>query len=143
MTTSHKFLFGLAFLAVIAMLGFSVISSLEHPLTASASGASGGYDYSTTTSSNMASGTFLRALKNKPGALGTITVSSSSPATTYAQITVYDATSTMATSTATVLARFGTNNQTMGTYNFDAAAAYGISIEVPPGYNGNATITWR
>lgn len=134
----------LALIALAILAGAVVLTSGSFkPFTASASGAGGGFDYSTTTTSSFASATVTKQLKSIPGALGSVVISSSSPATTYSQITIYDATSTMATSTATVLARFGTNNQTMGTYNFDAAAAYGIKVETAAGYNGNATITWR
>ena len=133
----------ISILAAVLLAGISGIMffSFNQPNKAEAGSLEG--DYATTTTSAMASGTATVQLKTSNGALGYVTISSSSPITTYPQITIYDATSTMATSTSKVLARFGTNNQTMGTYMFDAAAAYGLKVEVAPGYSGNATITWR
>jgi len=111
-----------------------------------------GNDYvGTTTTSSFASATTIKQLKGNSatcptcgaGALGSVIISSSSPITTYPTLTLYDATSTMATATARVLGRFGTNNQEHGTYTFDEEFRYGLSIEVPAGFNGNYTITWR
>lgn len=136
--TNKTFFAGIAFGALLVLGTFF---AFNYPGDAKAGSIEG--DNATTTTSSMASATATRQLKNSAGALGSIVISSSSPFTTYSQITVYDATSTMATSSSKVLARFGTSNQTSGTYQFDVSASYGIKVEVAPGYNGNATITWR
>ena len=128
-------------IVLVALLVLGAFFISQRPEVAAAGSLEG--DYATTTTSAMASATATVQLKNAPGALGYITVSSSSPITTYSQITVYDATTTMATSSSRVLARFGAGNQTHATYEFDAFAAYGLKVEIAPGYAGNATITWR
>jgi len=126
---------------IVALVLTSLFFAFRNPQVADAGSLEG--DYATTTTSSFASSTATTQLKNAPGALGNVVVSSSSPATTYAQFTLYDATSTMATSSSRVIARFSASSVAAGTYIFDAAAAYGIKLEVPAGYNGNATITWR
>lgn len=136
--TSNAIAVAVAALAVVALL--LVFGMSRAPL---ANAAVNPGDYGTTTDSTFASGTATRQLMTKAATLGSIVIGSSSPSTTFSQITVYDATSTMATSTAKVLAKIGGSNATPGTYKFDEAAAYGLKLEVAPGYNGNATITWR
>jgi hypothetical protein len=126
-------------LAVLVVIGAFFV--FNRPSDAVAGSLEG--DYATTTTSSFASSTATTQLKYSAGALGNIVVSSSSPATTYAQFTLYDATSTQATTSARVLARFSPSSVATGTYIFDVAFSYGLKLEVPAGYNGNATITWR
>lgn len=128
-------------IALVALLAFGMFFSFNRPTVAVAGNVAG--DYGTTTTSAMASATATTQLKTNAGVLGSVVIASSSPATTYSQIVIYDATSTMATSTSKVLAKFGGYSSPAGTYSFDVAAAYGIKVEIAPGYNGNATITWR
>lgn len=132
------------FVAAVLILGVLVIGlffAFNRPMTVEGGSLEG--DYATTTLSTSASATAKSMLKNAPGALGNVVISSSSPVTVYPLVTIYDATSTMATSTSRILARFGGVNQQHGTYIFDAAAIYGIAVEVPVGFDGAYTITWR
>jgi len=131
----------LAVLLIVALVLTSLFFAFRTPQVADAGSLEG--DYATTTTSSFASSTATTQLKGIPGALGNVVVSSSSPATTYSQFTFYDATSTMATSSSRVLARFSASSVAAGTYIFDAAFSYGLKLEVPAGYDGNATITWR
>lgn len=102
-----------------------------------------GNEYNATLiTSAHASGTAKTILKPITGTLGSVIISSSSPTTTYPLMTIYDATSTMATSTARKIAQFGGTPST-GTYTFDATVFYGLAVEVPVGFNGAYTITWR
>lgn len=93
------------------------------------------------TSAN-ATGTALTVLKTQGGTLGSVVISSTSPTTTYPLITLYDATSTMATSSARKIGQFS-GTPANGTYTYDAAVFYGVAIEVPVGFNGAYTVTWR
>lgn len=93
--------------------------------------------------STAASDTTIHELVDGSGALGSIVISSSSPVTSYPAMTIYDATSTMATSTSRVIAQFGPNNQEHGTYTFDANVFIGLSIEFPSDFDGNYTVTYR
>ena len=127
---------GIVGLALLVMGAFFAFNQAQMASAGSIEG-----DYATTTTSAMASATATVQLREQAGALGSIIVGSSSPATVYSQISIYDATSTMATSSSKVL--FRGNSMTAGSYIIDAAAAYGLKVEVGPGYNGNATITWR
>lgn len=103
-----------------------------------------GNDYqSQLITSSLASSTAITQLKSIGGSVGSVVLASSSAQTTYPSLVIYDATSTMATSTAKVIGRFGGANQTHGTYTFDSYFTYGLSVEVPVGFNGAYTITWR
>lgn len=141
MKLSIKLVFSLAVLFALVLTAVTYISFVS---ITKASTVEGSDYYSTTTTSSFASATSIKQLKGGFGSLGSIIVSSSSPVVAnYPQIVIYDATSTMATATAKVLFKLGGSNQTAGTYTVDAIATYGISIEIPTGYNGNATVTWR
>lgn len=108
-----------------------------------ASVISGNEYYYELVTSDDASSTAITQLRSGHGSLGSLVISSSSAPTSYPTITIYDATSTQATSTATVIAQFGINNQTHGTYVFDAIYTTGLSIEVPAGFDGVYTVTYR
>lgn len=141
MTTSTKSLY-----AIAASFMLLAVAALMFGLSAATPAHADSFvgDYSTTTDSSFASATATRQLKNgSSSVLGNVIMTATSSATAYPQIVLYDASSTMATTSAKVLAKFGGSNQQLGTYQFDAAAAYGVKLEVAPGYNGNATITWR
>lgn len=130
---------GLLVLSLVAVIAFIAINRN----TAKASVADGQGYMSTTTTSAMASSTSIKQLKENGGQFGSVIIASSSPVTTYPLMVVYDATSTMATSTSRVLAKFGGNNQTHGTYTYDTDFKYGISIEMPVGFNGAYTVTYK
>lgn len=139
----HKAYFAASmFLAFVAALSLLVYAfGLFH--VSSASTIMGNEYYSTTTSSAVASSTKLWTLKSSSGSLGSIIVTMQSNATGYPSMKVYDATSTMATATARVLASMSTSTQTQGTYQFDTQFNYGLSIEMPASYTGSYTVTYR
>ena len=92
------------------------------------------YMYKNITSAN-ASSTASVAVKAGYGTLGSVVI-----ATTHATIVrVYDGT---ATSTGTLIASFPAS-ATVGTYTFDVAVWKGVVLDVPAGYAGNMTITYR
>ena len=95
----------------------------------------------TSTTASSTSSTVIVA--NTSGTIHNITISSSSPVTTLPTLTVYDATSTEATSTANTKIKFGGNNQTHGTYNFDSEFYNGLKIDVPLGFNGYFVVTYK
>lgn len=103
-----------------------------------------GNDYrSTTTSSAIASSTKVWSIKEGSGSLGSIVVTMPSNATGYPSLKVYDATSTMATATSRLITSMSTSTQTQGTYQFDVEFYRGLNIEVPTGFTGTYTITYR
>lgn len=137
-----------AYLFTTATLGVAVIASLFvyafGLLTVSNASTIVGNEYnSTTTSSLVASSTKLWTLKTGSGSLGSVVVTMQSNPTGYPAMKIYDATSTMATATARVLASMSTSTQTQGTYQFDTVFGYGLSIEMPATFTGSFTVTYR
>lgn len=116
------------------ILNAPVLGSVEH-----------GSEYnSTQITSTNASSTATTQVKSITGTLGSVVVTDAGDTfSSYPSLTIYDATSTMATSTATVLAKFSTTTMTLGTYSFDTAFSYGLKAEVPAGFDGIYTLTWR
>lgn len=112
-----------------------------------------GNDYkSTTTSSAIASSTKVWLLKSSAGSLGSVIVTMESNPTGYPSLVLYDATSTAVTATTTTiqatssarkLASFSTSTQTQATYQFDAEFYNGLALEVPAGFTGSYTVTYR
>ena len=90
-----------------------------------------------------ATGTSTVIVANTSGIIHNITISSSSPVTILPTLVVYDATSTEATSTTNTKIKFGGNNQTHGTYNFDSEFYNGLKIDVPTGFNGYFVVTYK
>lgn len=124
-------------LAFVAMYTFGLFD------LASASNIVGNDYRSTTTSSAIASSTKAWRLKEGTGSLGSVIVTMPSNATGYPSLKVYDATTTQATSTSRLITSMSTSTQTQGTYQFDAEFYYGLNIEVPVGFTGTYTITYR
>lgn len=117
--------------------------------------ATGGY-FSTTTDSTFVNTAVARQLKLGPGILGSIIVSSTSPEFTTAGTSfgLYDGYGITSTSSATsTLARLkGTNVATaqtavsganQGTFVYDAVFTKGLLLDVPLGFNGIITVTWK
>jgi hypothetical protein len=93
------------------------------------------YNYKNITSSN-ASATVPVKVKAGFGTLGSVVVN-----TTHATIVrVYDSAS--ATTTGTLIASFPAS-AVVGTYTFDVAVQSGIVLDVPAGFAGNYTVTYR
>lgn len=105
--------------------------------------------HATTTTSGSASSTSFYTARVGSGTLGSVTISSSSPVTTYPPLKIYDGTASVGTTTGaaaastTLLVQFGPQNQTHGTYTFDLIFKKGLLIETPAGFNGIFTITYR
>ena len=94
----------------------------------------GTYSFVNLTSTN-ASSTAPTLVRSGVGTLGSVVV-----ATTHATIVrVYDGT---ATSTGTLIASFPAS-ATVGTYTFDIGVKQGIAIDIPAGFAGNYTVTYR
>lgn len=134
----------IAILVISAFLGayFSLSGN-----TANGSVIQGGEYQATTTNSTWVSATVTKNVynggSNEAKVLGSIIIASSSPITAINQVVIYDATSTMATATARVIAKIGSANQTHGTYTFDTNLFYGLKVETTTGFNGNFIITFR
>lgn len=128
-------LIGVGFTAYGALLNEERLGSVQP----------GGEYISAQVTSSTASSTGTTQLKSFAGTLGSVVITEKNTiATGYPSLTIYDATSTMATATANVLAKFSTTTaQDYGTYQFDTAYSYGLKIEVPVGFNGVYTITYR
>lgn len=94
--------------------------------------------------STDASSTSPITLKTVAGSVGSVIVTQGSGSTGYSHLTLYDATSSQPTTTARVLAKFGTTTgEALGTYQFDMEFTSGLRIEVPVGFNGYYTVTYR
>lgn len=134
------------------MLGVVLLQD-NHPAVASVSQAS---EYrSTMATSGLASASAGRLIMTGQGTLGSIVVSSTSAST----FTVWDATSTATTSYQTATLRpdlTEASSTTYGrpvavfkasvgenTYTFDATLYKGLVLEVPTGFTGSYTITYR
>lgn len=93
------------------------------------------------TSAN-ASSTAANFAKRGYGSLGSVVITK--PATA-GFINIYNATTTTAyaTSTAELLTAFDSSNDVAGTYTFDLEFSEGLQIDVPAGFNGEYTITYR
>ena len=86
-----------------------------------------------------ASSTVPIVLSSGNGVLGSIVVASS---TYNGTLTVYNATSTEATSTAEVITVFSLSN-TPNTYTFVVSAPKGVKVWVDSAFDGKYTITYR
>lgn len=75
--------------------------------------------------------------------LANVVISSTSPVTGFPQIVIYEGATTTATTTATIVAEFGTNHATPGTYQYDVRVRNGLFAEVATGFDGEVTVTWK
>lgn len=135
----------LAVVAIGVMLGagYTVFGAL---LNAPLGSVTQGSEYqSTQVTSSTASSTATTQVKSYAGSLGSVVVTEKNTvATGFPALVIYDATSTMATATAKVLAKFSTTTgQDLGNYDFNTAFSYGLKLEVPVGFNGVYTVTYR
>ena len=117
--------------------------------------ATGAYN-STTTNSTFANAAVARQLKLGPGILGSIIVSSTSPEFTTAGtfFGLYDGYGITSTSSATstlallkginvATAQTAVSGATQGTFVYDAVFTKGLLLDVPLGFNGIITVTWK
>lgn len=131
----------LAFLAIALILG--IIFS-QRPDQAIGSVVRTG-EYQATTTNSMTGDAILaartmRLIQTGQSTLGSIVVSSTSPSTV-APVRVWNATSTTdIASTSVVLMPTASAN---GTYTYDISLTRGLIIELPGGYNGAYTVTFR
>ena len=102
-----------------------------------------GYMATTTTSTSVSGATAYQA-RSTFGILHTVTVSSSTPQLQYAGnalLGVYDGLYSTSTATSTI-AKFPAPTAA-GTYIYDVAFTKGLLIDVPPGFNGVYTFTFK
>lgn len=127
-------LLGVGFTAYGALLNGETLGSVEQ-----------GSEYQTTqVTSATASSTATTQVKSYAGTLGSVVVTDTGDTfSAYPSLVVYDATSTMATATAKVMTKFSTSTMSLGTYQFDTAFSYGLKLEVPAGFDGVYTVTYR
>ncbi|HCC04988.1 TPA: hypothetical protein DEP58_01620 [Patescibacteria group bacterium] len=131
-----------ALMVLVVVLSVAFVSSIQSLFASSLVGN----DYnSAQVTSTTASSTSVTTLKTMAGSLGSVIITEENTvATGYPSLVIYDATSTEATTSATVLAKFSTTtNQDFGTYQFDTTFTKGLKIEVPAGFKGVYTVTYR
>lgn len=140
---THIVRLAVIFATLTFVLGF-VVSDIYHKYAATAEASVGwGNEYNASHINTATASSSLIVYKTGYGSVGSVTIASSSAAITAIPLfTIYDATSTMSTSTARKIAEFR-GTPTMGTYTFDAVVRYGVAVEVPIGFNGGYTLTWR
>jgi hypothetical protein len=132
----------LALLAVAVVISVFFVSSIQSLFASTTYGND--YKGAQITSSS-ASSTAVTTLKTSAGSLGSVVITEKNTFSTGGlALTIYDATSTEATTSATVLAKFSTTtNQDFGTYQFDIEFSKGLKVDVPVGFKGVYTVTYR
>jgi len=90
--------------------------------------------------STNASSTAATTLRGSYGTLGSVIVTV--PAST-GYVEFYNATSGQPTSTATLLTKIDSASDVGGTYQFDLTVINGLKADVPVGFNGEYTVTYR
>ncbi len=100
---------------------------------------SNGYTYRNITSANASSTAPVVIKAQGSTILGSVIIASSSPATNL-PIRIYDGRTATSTGTLITSIRGGVAEQTI---TFDVNAIYGIVVDVPAGFNGNYTFTFR
>lgn len=126
------FTFVILIIATAFILGFISHDSVKNTSLGSVMQTG---EYQSTTTVGMTTG--QRVINANPGTLGSIIVASSS-ATTFK---IWNATSTTDTASSTVTQFVA--SPTNGTYTFDLILTRGLIIEMPTGFNGSYTITYR
>jgi len=97
------------------------------------------YKSSELTSAN-ASGTTAKLLKTGGGSLGSVVITVPASA---GNVVFYNYASTTATSSAATMFSFTAAADVAGTYTFDTEFTTGLSVEVPAGFDGRYTVTYR
>lgn len=143
MSNFGKRIAGVAVVLLVIVLGFFAFktpssTNYEHVGSVTV----GGEYQGTTTSVAGFAGLQVSLVSNKAGTLGSVVVSSTTPATpTTGTLRIMNATSTTDISSTTI-ASFPIQ-PTQGTYTFDIFAPRGIIVEAGAGFNGTYTITSR
>lgn len=91
--------------------------------------------------SGNASATTYTTVFSGRGVLGSLVISSTTPATATSSIRIYD--SSVSTTTASSTKAIFGRATAEGTYTFDAQITAGMIVEVTPGYDGVAELTYR
>lgn len=130
-----RFLLGAITLAIITVV---VLAVVQKDTVFGSVAETQEYDFSRVTIT-QASSTVPLVLSSGNGSLGSIVIASS---TYNGSITLYNATSTEATSTAQVITTF-TSNQTPGTWTFDVSTPKGLKVWVDKAFDGEFIITYR
>lgn len=79
------------------------------------------------------------SIKSGLGTLGSVVVASTTPFA----FTLYDASSTQSTTTATKLMKFAASGQSNGTYQYDVSVKYGIKADLPANWDGLFVVTYK
>lgn len=95
-----------------------------------------GNEYTATTTASTFGGTH-RQLKVGPGALGNVTIASTSAHS----LTLWNATSTTDSASTTIVTFKASASD--GTYTFDASFDRGLVVSAEAGYQGSAVVGWR
>lgn len=119
----------ISILAGFIVLTFVILASVN--TSGVQADAWGPYKYYNLTSAN-ASSTASTLVRGGAGVLGSVTIASSSAATT-AGLKIYDGT---ATSTGTLIGTFKVSSAEQ-TFNLDFSVAKGIVVDVPVGFSGS------
>lgn len=137
-TIKNKVVAGLIVCSLLAIAAvFALIPKEEIAL----SSVVVGNDYqSEQLTSTQASGTAVTLLKTGGGTLGSIVITV--PAAT-GNVKFYDYASTTATTSSALMLGFTAAADVAGTYTFDSEFATGLTIDVPAGFDGQYTVTWR
>lgn len=117
--------------ATLIGLYFGMRITDEKPVVLGGVGQSNDY-VATTTNSGTAAAVYY--VKSTPGAVGEITVASSSAST----FTVLDTNGLATTTVATLKAGIAE-----GTYQLNRTFIYGVAVQVPSGFNGQYITTYR
>ncbi len=126
-------------LGISGILGYLSFQNQPKPVFGAAS-LEGTYQYKNITASN-ASSTAAVGVRGGAGVLGYLTIASSSAAFTAGGqgIRVYDGTSS---TTGTLIATIK-SNASEGTYLFEVAVNTGIALDVPVGFTGSYTFSFK
>jgi hypothetical protein len=89
--------------------------------------------------STNASSTATTQLKTGYGSVGSVVIASSTLAV---YVALYDATSTQATSTSNIIAKYAPSADE-GTYQLDVNFTNGLKLDIPAGFNGVYNVTYR
>lgn len=132
-STTNKILLSLS--AVVLVCAISLFALRQEPVEPAFGSVVVGNEYNATNTASMSAG--MVQLRTGQSTLGSVVVASSSGTT----FQVWNATSTLDIASTTPVNFVAAPAN--GTYTFDATFERGIILELPTGYNGAYTVTWR
>jgi hypothetical protein len=132
-----KYISIISLIAIMFVVTLGIIS-FKKDNTADASVDFGSYQYKVASSSSASATVPYKVVAGNNKILGSIVVASSSGV----RLRVYDNALATSTATSTMIADFKANIAE-GTYTFDVAVQRGIVLDVPAGFNGVYTVTYK